>query len=228
MKCRLLFLCAVSMSWMSALHAGNGDVMATSNPTAFRVYTTTDATYAAMSAADVAALMPVTYRVGETVTAVSRNGESSTLVTAAATIGSVTFTPDAGGIWTLENSNGETARIGVAWEVYGDGGMLAAGTASSAYVVDSEYDGPDRKTYRNGAPLVAYSGDDWIGDAAKAVTLTFVSPDGAETALNLSGTGTTSFLFDKSGTWTVFLAMADGTIKESTILVEGGLVIVIK
>ena len=77
--------------------------------------------------------------------------------------------------------------------------------AEYVYRADSRLEGPDRKSRSDTVPPVAYSGDDWEGDASKAATLTFVAPDGTETVLNRTGTGVENFVFDRTGVWTVTL-----------------------
>lgn len=93
--------------------------------------------------------------------------------------------------------------------------------------MDSGQPGPDRKTRLADMLPVAYSGDNWLGDAAKAATVVFTSPSGTATTLNLTGTGTQSFTFDAPGKWTVTLTMADGTTRMAVISVNGGLTIII-
>ena len=170
----------------------------------FDVYSADGATYAAMSASEIAGLMPVTWKAGETVTVTSPGGVETEL-----TSPSLASVLNAGGVWTLANSVQGTARIGVAWSVYGDGGTLASGGMAGAYGVDSVQPGPDRRTKMLDILPVAYSGDSWAGDMSQASSLTFTAPDGTATALNLSGTGTTYFRM-ASGLWTVCLQMADG------------------
>ena len=100
--------------------------------------------------------------------------------------------------------------------------------AEIVYPADSMHGGPDRKTIKKDALPVAYSGDNWIGDAAKAATVVFTSPNGTVTTLNLAGTGAQSFTFDSPGKWTVALTMADGTTHTAVISVSGGLTVVIR
>lgn len=97
--------------------------------------------------------------------------------------------------------------------------------AEISYALDSRRPGPVRTAVRSKTPPVAYSGDNWIGDASKAVTLRIVSPEHVETVLDLSGTGATPFVFDRLGTWTVQMEMANGTTLETTINVFGGFTI---
>ena len=241
------------------------------------------------TAGDQSALWPVTRRAGETVTLVSPSGARTTLISAESAAKSAALTLNAGGVWTVENSEQGEATFTVRHSLYGtqgagtagspaklvDGdelidlgagngyvftlepvdGLLAAleipsgfrldrasdtawrivtsadgclyvGTAI-AYPCDSVGEGPDRTTKKKEALPVAYSGDDWGGDATKAATLTFTSPDGTETKIDLAGTAATPFKFNKIGSWTVLLEMADGTTRTATISVtpNGGFVL---
>ena len=109
-----------------------------------------------------------------------------------------------------------------AWRIVSSpDGCEYAWSGASVYPVDSRLPGPDRVTKRKDALPVAYTGDNWIGDASKASTLTFVSPEGETTTLNLAGTGATPFTLKKSGDWTVQLAMADGSTRDATLTVIG-------
>ena len=168
---------------------------------------------------------PVTYRAGETVTVTAPDDTVSNLTENALSSGASAFAPTAGGLWRLDNSNGESALVGVAWGVFGDGWSLDF-TADLPLKMHTVGAGPDRKGQTHQFPSVAYSGDNWLGAAAAASTVTFIPPAGEPTTLNLTGTGITSFVFGKSGQWTVRLAMVDGTTREAIITVIGGLVIV--
>ena len=229
MKRKVLLLCAASFAGTCALRAADGTLLAeTTAAASFDIYTSGNATYGAASAAEVALLPRVTWRIGETVTATARDGVTTTLASSAASAGSSAFTPDKGGVWTLANSAQGEASVGVAWAVNGDGGTLASGGAASPFGIDSMQEGPDRRTTLRDLLPVSYSGDNWIGDAAKASSLTFVSPVGVQTTLNRTGTGATQFAFDKPGNWTVRLAMSDNTVREAVVFISGGFVIVIR
>ena len=222
---RKLLICAASIAGVCALNAADGDLLAEDTTGAtFDVYSADSATYAAKSAAEIAALPHVTYRTGETVTATKWNGDETSLVASAASDGSTAFAPDAGGVWILNNSAQGSARICVPWSVYGDS-MSLMSAASSEYAVDSIADGPNRRTVRREAPQVAYTGDNWVGDVAKATTLTITSPLGAITNLDLSGTGAIPFDFKGSGAWTVHLAMSGGSTLDSVVYIDGGFII---
>ena len=85
------------------------------------------------------------------------------------------------------------------------------------YPIDSKQSGPRRMTSLPVAMPVSYSGDDWHRDMAQASSLTFVSPTGAETTIDCTGTGAVAFTFDTVGIWTVRLTMADSTVREAVI-----------
>lgn len=175
------------------------------------------------SQSDIAELVawPVTYREGDTVTATAPDGTTRTLAENAAEDGAVAFAPDAGGLWRLANSNGETALVGVSWSVFGESWALDFGTASPVRM-HTIGDGPNRKVKKSKVPQVAYSGDDWLGDVSKSVSVTFTPPKDSgipPTTLQLTGTGATSFTFTEPGQWMVSLAMADGTTRTATLVV---------
>lgn len=99
------------------------------------------------------------------------------------------------------------------------------------YPIDSAKEGPNRAMRRENVLPVAYTGDNWIGNAAKASTVTFTPPEGSglePTTLNLTGTGTRSFDFEKTGAWTVMLTMADGKTLTSKINIIGGMTVILK
>ncbi len=213
MKTRFaMFLAA----WAAAfpLLAADGDLLAeTAMAATFDVCTADNATFAAKSAAAVAALMPVTWRAGETVDVIPPQGASSTLVSDAASAGSAPFAPDAGGVWTLVNSAQGTARIGIAWPVYNDGGILVTSGNSPDWAVDSKQDGPNRKIKRKEGLPVAYSGDLWHGSATASSTLTVTPPGGEAEDVPLTGSGALAITFVKAGIWRLSLAMASATLE---------------
>ena len=170
------------------------------------------------------------YAAGATLTATAPDGTPSTLVSAASADGAYSWTGAAGGVWTLANSVHGFARIGVAWAVYGDGGTLATGGAAEAYAADSMQSGPNRRIHFHDVLPVAYTGDNWVGDASKAATVTFTPPAGSgldPTTLNLTGTGTQSFAFQKPGLWTVRLTMSNGMVREATVNISTGMMLIV-
>ena len=209
-------------AWAAALplFAADGDLLAeTAAAATFDVWTFDTATFATKSAAQIAALMPVAWRKGETVDVIPPQGASSALVMDAASAGSAQFAPDAGGIWTLVNSVQGKARIGVSWSVYGDGGLLVTSADSPGYPVDSMQEGPNREIMRKKGLPVAYSGDLWHGSSTASSTLTVTKPGGASEDIPLVGVGVRSLPFDMAGVWKLSLVMADTTL-ESEINVK--------
>ena len=225
------------------------------------------------------ALWAATRRAGEVVTVVSPSGNRTTLVSAESDATSAALNLNAGGVWTLENSEQGTATFTVRHSLYGtqgagtdtspaklvdgdelvdllagdgfvfslepveglldelavpsgfrlvktddatwrivasaDGCLYVAGEI--VYPADSMEQGPNRTSKKRETLPVAYTGDDWVRDMAKAATVTFVAPSGAETVVNRNGTGKTQFKFETSGIYTVHLTMADGTTLTSTL-----------
>ena len=229
MKRKLLVLCAASLAGACALEAADGDLLAEDTTGAtFDVYTTDGATYAAKSAAEIAALPSVTWRAGETVTAAKWNGDTTTLATSAASDGSGSFAPNAGGAWTLVNSKQGTAYICVPWSVYGDT-MSLTSPVYSEYAIDSVLPGPNRSSYRKAVLPISYTGDNWIGDIAKAATLKLTAPSGTESTLALAGSGTTPFSFTETGEWRVVLTMENGDTRTAVLnLNEVGLLLIVR
>lgn len=231
------------------------------------------------TADDQSALWAATRRIGETVTVVSPSGDRTTLIAAESDATSAALNLNAGGVWTLENSEQGTATFTVRHSLCGTQG---AGTAASpaklvdgdelvdlsagdgyvfrlepvealldalaipsgfrlvkvddstwsivasadgclyvageiVYPADSMVQGPDRTSKKREVLPIAYSGDDWVRDMARAATVTFVAPDGEETVVNRNGTGAVQFKFKTSGVYTVRLVMADGTTLTSTL-----------
>lgn len=219
---RLFFFPLVVVAFSVSLPLFAGEDIATSEAVSFRFNTVSPVIIDSSAAKDTFYDWPLTYRQGETVTVTSPSGETTTLVSSAAADGTQAYVPTSGGLWTLANSNGDTAVVGVSWAVYGEEWSL---DATFPFMMHTEGEGPDRKLKRSEAPPVAYSGDDWAGDLSKAATLTFTPPEGSgldPTTLNKSnpGTGAQSFTFNKIGDWTVTLTFANGTTKTATITIE--------
>lgn len=219
MKRALLLLCAASLA--GTLRAADGDLLAeTQSPSpAFAVWASDGATWVVASAADIAALPPVAWRAGETTTATHCDGTAVTLVSAAATDGSASAASIlvSGGVWTFENTVLGTARVGIPWTIFNDGGTLVSGAASLEFKVDAKQAGPDRQISRQDIPPVAWTGDHWAGSATVATTLTLAPPTGAATVWNRTGSGAEAFDFTPAGVWTATLAMADGSSLVATL-----------
>ena len=191
----------------------------TSQAATFKFYGNPERVYSLVSAAELAA-WPVTWRAGETVVATAMDGAETTL--SDGTDATSASLPNKGGVWTLANSAEGSARIGVPWAVFDDGGAYGA-NATAGFVADMVQTGPDRKLKKSEVPPVAYSGDDWAGDLSKAATITFTPPEGSgleTTTWSRTGDGARAFTFNAKGDWTVTLAFADGTTKTATITIE--------
>ena len=203
----------------------------TSQAATFRFYGNPEKAYSLVSAAELAA-WPVTWRAGETVVATAMDGAETTL--SGGTDATSASLPDKGGVWTLVNSAEGTARIGVPWTVFDDGGTYGANVTAS-FVADMVQTGPDRKLTKREVPPVAYSGDDWGAVATSATlpaTITFTPPadSGLEATVwdNLAGDGAREFVFTEKGMWTVTLTFADGTTRTATItIVSAGFTLII-
>ena len=211
-----------------ALHATDGVLQATSAEAVFS-YNSVEESPFGLAAAD--SFAPVTWQTLETVTVAGPDGATTAVADSASARGSYTFTPTVGGVWTLSNSMSGTVYVCVPWSVNGDS-YESAPSAATAYVVDLEQEGPNRKTHRRDTlPLVAYSGDDWVGDLAKAATVTIAPPSGSGLETTTwsdlaAGNGARSFAFNVAGRWTVTLTFADSTTRSAIIDVRNsGLII---
>ena len=223
MKRKCLTVCVASFLATLTLCAADGDLLATDTSAEFDVYATVDSLYSAKSSVEVAALPPVAYRAGETVTIKSPSGATSTLVVAPSTDGTVRLASSdipSGGVYTIVNSAQGEAKIGASWSM-GGGGTLAS-VFSGAYVVDSVAEGPNRTTSRIAAPSVAYAGGDWRDWMDRRGTLTFLSPSGQAT--QRTGTFAEPFAFRESGVWTVTLVPLVGATCSAEITVVNGFV----
>ena len=154
---------------------------------------------------------------GETVTATAPEATITTLADNAAEAGTSGFSLRVAGNWTLYNSGGGTVNFTIAASAFAP----IQSQPSGAIAMDTVGQGPDRAAKAGQTPPVAYSGDDWRGNASATSTLTFTPPMGAATTQNLSGTGATAFQFRQPGAWTVQLAMASGSPLSAIINIEG-------
>ncbi|MBE6395704.1 MAG: hypothetical protein E7046_01710 [Lentisphaerae bacterium] len=220
----------VVMALPFALCADVGDVLASSSKSpAFSLYTTDGTTYSAVSAEEIAALPPVVWREGDTVTQTSPAGVVTVLASDATTAGSASLASlAAGGIYELTDSVWGSAKLCIPYTLFGEVGdtIVATDTPLYGFRIDSRQEGPDRRTFVSDVPPVAYSGDEWGGDAAKTATLTIVQPSGEATELALEGTGVTPFKFS-SGAYTVTLSADGSPTRTAKINVTGGLTVII-
>ena len=227
MKRRLLVVCIASFLSAQTLCAADGDLLATDTSEGFVVYTSDDSLYSAKSAEEVAALPPVVYRAGETVSVCAPNGAETVLVSDASEAGAIVLPSsviDAGGVWTFVNSADAKASLGVSWTVGGGGTLFS--DESAAFCVDSMQKGPNRRISLNASPAVAYSGMDWKPSLPRGGDLTIVSPSGV--THESTGEVSENFTFDKSGVWMVTLSPKQGSICEALISVIGGFHVVVR
>ena len=174
------------------------------------------------------AARPVTYRAGETVTATAPDGTSATLVADAAADGGAVFSPTAAGLWTLSNSNGASALVGIAWSVFGAAWSVASPPASPV-VLDTAGPGPDRRVRDPGPfPGIAFTGDGWARASAAASTLALTAPDGTATSSALAGTGTVPFAPSVPGVWTAALSWGSTTLSASIEVLAVGTVMIVR
>lgn len=111
---------------------------------------------------------------------------------------------------------------GGAWSlVSSSDGCEYAWAGAASFPVDSRRLGPDRTTKKADALPIAYTGDNWVGDPAKAATLTIVPPGGEISTFALAGTGAQPFTFGKPGDWSLTLAMADGSTRQAVVSIIG-------
>ena len=174
-------------------------------------------TISTLAALDALAACPVTWQDGETVTATEPDSSVRTLADNTPSAGSVVYSPRTVGSWSLANSNGGSWSFTITVAAF----VGVSSQPSDAIAMDTVGQGPDRAAKAGQTPPVAYSGDDWRGNASAASTLTFTPPMGAATTQNLSGTGATAFQFRQPGAWTVQLAMASGSPLSAIINIEG-------
>ena len=208
-----------------ALHAADGDVLATTGSAAsFKFNTSEVSPFAMASTADATALFaeqPVTWRAGETVSMEAPDGTATTVSTALS--GTYAFSPASSGVWSLSNSEGGKVYVSVPWAVTG-GAVCTSG--ASAFAVDTKECGPNRKSLKKEVLPIAYSGDGWCRSRIAVSTLTLTSPTGAVTSVALTGTGAVPGTFSQTGDWILSLAMDDGTTLAGVLTLAGrGLII---
>ena len=130
MKQQLCSLCVISLFCMSA---NAGQLGSDSNAFSFDLDTTGET----ISVKTLASPVALTVRKGESITATAQGRLiPDVLVDSAAATGVFSWTPDAGGLWSLANSNGGKARANVRYSLFGTQGE---GTASDPMkIVDDE------------------------------------------------------------------------------------------
>lgn len=219
------FLCSAVSAATLALACNADSALATSADVTFKLDTTGPA-YSVASQDAIASMLPTTWRKGETVTVTAPNGTTTTLVADAGANGVQLFAPDAGGLWHFSNSASGSVTLGVPWSVFNDGGELASGRSSAAFI-DTKKEGPNRRVTTWNALPIAYSGDSWLGSGTAASTLTINPPIGDSVEEILSGAGLYMVSEPANGTWQI--ALADGTTTRNatiTVLVPAGFAII--
>ena len=220
-----LLIVIFGLAGVFALHAADGDVLATTQSAESFKFNTSDVSPFAMvsitAVTDFFAEMPVTWLSDETVIEEAPDGTATTV--SAASAGSYAFSPTSSGVWTLSNSEGGKVYVSIPWGVTG-GAVCTSG--ASAFAIDTNEGGPNRKSYKREVLPIAYSGDGWDKSKTSVSTLTLMSSAGEETNVALTGTGVIPVTFSQTGDWTLSLAMEDGTTLGGILTIIGqGLII---
>lgn len=232
---RIIPTIAVAIATLPLFAYDPGDEMAaTASDFTFQINTKDGAAWSYV--ADGVADFPVTWRKGETVTVTDKGGNEASgyPATAAASDGSQTFSPAAGGMWTLVNSESGTAYIVAPWGQDEIGTTIATSAALSDIGVDTVQTsdngtgGIDRNGKKREFPgYVAFSGDDWVGESSETCSLRFTAPDSAVTTVEKTGTGAYTFTFDKAGVWTIELVVDGTTVRTAHVnAILPGLIII--
>lgn len=106
---------------------------------------------------------------------------------------------------------------GMAFHVIEDGcfqlkesadGLLFLG-AEASFPIDTRGTGPDRRMRRNETMLLAYSGNEWIGDEAASSSLSIVYETDTRADMEFTGNGTVLFEPRTTGVYTVTLTAGE-------------------
>ena len=122
----------------------------------------------------------------------------------------------------------ESAGEGL-WSIATATGVGTIASESGAYLLDTMQGGPDRTIWKRRGYEIAYSGDNWVGGASAALSVTVAPPRGATSTQNFTGTGATPFPFAGKGDTTV--TMTAGLTTQTaviTYLPPPGLMIYVK
>jgi hypothetical protein len=122
----------------------------------------------------------------------------------------------------------ESAGEGL-WSLATATGVGTVTSESDTYLLDTMQGGPDRTIKEKRRYAIAYSGDNWVGGASAASSVTVVPPRGASSTQNFTGTGATPFPFAGRGDTTVTMT-AGSTVLTSVVTYDPsyGLVIIFK
>ena len=109
----------------------------------------------------------------------------------------------------------ESAGEGL-WSIAAATDVGTVASESGAYVIDTMQGGPDRTIWKKRGYAIAYSGDNWVGGASAASSVTVVPPRGATSTQNFTGTGATPFPFVGRGDTTV--TMTAGSTTQTAVI----------
>ena len=109
----------------------------------------------------------------------------------------------------------ESAGEGL-WSIAAATDVGTVASESGAYLLDTMQGGPDRTIWKKRGYAIAYSGDNWVGGASAASSVTVVPPRGATSTQNFTGTGATPFPFVGRGDTTV--TMTAGSTTQTAVI----------
>ena len=109
----------------------------------------------------------------------------------------------------------ESAGEGL-WSIATATDVGTVASESGTYLLDTMQGGPDRTIWKKRGYAIAYSGDNWVGGASAASSLRIVTPRGATSTQNFTGTGVTPFSFAGRGATTV--SMTAGSTTQTSVI----------
>ena len=109
----------------------------------------------------------------------------------------------------------ESAGEGL-WSIAAATDVGTVASESGAYLLDTMQGGPDRTIWKKRGYAIAYSGDNWVGGASAASSITIAPPRGATSTQNFTGTGATPFPFVGRGDTTV--TMTAGSTTQTAVI----------
>ena len=109
----------------------------------------------------------------------------------------------------------ESAGEGL-WSIATATDVGTVASESGTYLIDTMQGGPDRTIWKKRGYAIAYSGDNWVGGASAASSVTVVPPRGATSTQNFTGTGATPFPFAGRGNTTV--TMVAGSTTQTAVI----------
>jgi hypothetical protein len=202
MKSGLVYLCFCAIA-SAAEPVFSQEMLAASQECRFVFKPCDNSTYAILDQASVDEWEDgkITWREGDSVVALSPSGVASVLVDGAQNAGGSGFAFNQGGLWKLVNSKQGEVVVGVAWNVFGDGGKLAENTLKDGFFAESRRAGPDRRVFVGETVPVAFSPQEPLSPDGGERELNLVSPSG--NAMTLRGAASQNVCFSERGNWTV-------------------------